>query len=152
MSAGHTPTPWSIDPNNGDIVSGPYNVTIPFACKDEDASFIVRAVNAHDELVEALNSPWSSPCPEGGAHCCCGCDNCCDCERPRAITPDWLNAETCIENVMIALDDATLSSEDGPIDTVVSSGDLLVILSLAGAALRARVALSKALGNDGGEG
>lgn len=62
--------------------------------------------------------------------------------RPRLITPDWLNAETCIENVLDAYGADSLFSEDGPVDTMVSSGDLIVILSLAGAALRARQALS----------
>lgn len=96
MSAGHTPTPWSIDPRNGDIVSGPYNVTIPFACKDEDALFIVRAVNAHDELVEALR-------------------------RLARLTPEAANAS--------------------------DAHDLhLTVQAIA------ESALSKALGNDGGEG
>lgn len=93
-------------------------------------------------LREALEKPWSWPCPAGDEHCCCDCEECCDCERPRTITPDWLNADTCIENVMEALNTDTLFSEDGPVDTMVSSGDLMVILSLAGAAFHARAALT----------
>lgn len=53
--------------------------------------------------------------------------------------PDWLNAETCIENAEIAYDDS-IEDEDGPVDTVVSSGDLGVLIGLARHALGHRLA------------
>jgi Lar family restriction alleviation protein len=96
-----------------------------------------------ERLREALELAWSWPCPEGGGHCCCECDECCDCGWPVSIEPDWTSAETCIGNALDAYANASTHSEDGPVDTVVSSGDLYVILSLAGAAFHARRALSR---------
>lgn len=107
-----------------------------------EASYRVASASTSSALREALEQPWNWPCPAGDDHCCCDCEECCDCERPRFVKPDWLNAETCIENVMEALSSDTLFSEDGPVDTMVSSGDLMVILSLAGAAFHAHRALS----------
>lgn len=61
----------------------------------------------------------------------------------------WANAETCIENAQIAYDDS-IEDEDGPIDTVISSGDLGVVIELAKRAIAARnTALSPALDNTG---
>jgi protein-disulfide isomerase-like protein with CxxC motif len=54
---------------------------------------------------------------------------------------DWINAETCIENAEAYIDDESLCDEDGPVDTVVPSGDLYVLIGLAKAAVRARAAL-----------
>jgi hypothetical protein len=51
--------------------------------------------------------------------------------------PDWLNAEVCIENAEIAYDDS-LCDEDGPVDTVISAGDLGVLIGLAKHALKSR--------------
>ena len=56
------------------------------------------------------------------------------------VVPDWLNAETCIENADIAYDDS-LCDDDGPVDTVISSGDLGVLIGLAKYALANRAAL-----------
>lgn len=47
-----------------------------------------------------------------------------------ALEPDWINADTCIENAEIAYEDST-EDEDGPVDTVISSGDLGVLIGLA---------------------
>ena len=56
----HTPTPWKVD-GNSDVFSGdPSKGTRKdIACIQsdnyaEDAEFIVRACNAHDDLLEAL--------------------------------------------------------------------------------------------------
>lgn len=51
----------------------------------------------------------------------------------------WLNAETCIENAEIAYEDST-EDEDGPVDTVISSGDLGVLIDLARYAVATRAA------------
>lgn len=68
--------------------------------------------------------------------CCCGIgEACCDCGALRE--PDWANAATCIENAEIAFGDST-ESEDGPVDTVISSGDLGVLIGLAQWALATR--------------
>ena len=40
--AEHTPGPWRVD-EAGDIVSGPYNVCIPYATKPEDKALIAAA-------------------------------------------------------------------------------------------------------------
>lgn len=53
-----------------------------------------------------------------------------------AIEPDWLNAATCIENMQIAYDDATQDEDETPVDTVVSAGDLGVLIGLAEYAVR----------------
>lgn len=50
MTAQHTPTPW--DEQCG-IVSGNGSMVATFGT-EEDAALCVRAVNAHDALVEAL--------------------------------------------------------------------------------------------------
>jgi hypothetical protein len=64
----HTPTPWAISPgtDSPDIKSetGDYVVSTGWSgyggeamageMSEEDAAFIVRAVNSHDKLVEAL--------------------------------------------------------------------------------------------------
>lgn len=51
----------------------------------------------------------------------------------------WLNADTCIENAEIAYDDST-EDEGGPVDTVISSGDLGVLIDLARYAVSTRAA------------
>jgi hypothetical protein len=63
--------------------------------------------------------------------------------------PDWINAETCIENMQIAYDDALEADpfDDGnpiPIDTCVDAGDLGVLIGLAkyAVSIRARATLS----------
>lgn len=58
----HTPTPWNV--NQGRITAdgvtvatsyAPSNATVnSIALRDANAAFIVRACNAHDELVEIL--------------------------------------------------------------------------------------------------
>lgn len=53
--AGHTPGPWSIDPANGDIVSGPYNVAILYACKPED-KFLMASAPELLAVLERVNS------------------------------------------------------------------------------------------------
>lgn len=57
--AEHTPTPWrvgSLAPQGIGVWArqGPINVQPAIAAGLDDAAFIVRAVNAHDALVEAL--------------------------------------------------------------------------------------------------
>ena len=59
--------------------------------------------------------------------------------------PDWHNAETCIDNMQIAYDDALEADpfDDGnpvPTDTVVDAGDLGVLIGLARYAARHRPA------------
>jgi len=58
----------------------------------------------------------------------------------KACAPDWLNAETCISNAEIAYEDS-IEDEDGPVDTVISSGDLGVVIGLAKHALAMRSSL-----------
>lgn len=61
QSAAHTPTPWHVGMNPGPIVYGQKGEQIA-NCRDmltndeckENAAFIVRAVNAHDEMLAAL--------------------------------------------------------------------------------------------------
>jgi hypothetical protein len=54
----HTPTPWDYYENDGEpaIVTndGTWRGTVAKVELSEDAAFIVRACNAHDALVEAL--------------------------------------------------------------------------------------------------
>jgi hypothetical protein len=61
----HTPTPWMVGPEyydnpKGDMKAGYIGsfadeATSVFRCaKPEDAAFIVKAVNCHDELLKAL--------------------------------------------------------------------------------------------------
>lgn len=54
------------------------------------------------------------------------------------IEPDWLNAETCIENAQIAYGDATEDEDGTPVDLVAAAGDIGVLLGLARYALDAR--------------
>ncbi len=52
----HTPTPWTHNPEMSDSsISGP-NGVVARALHSWDAAFIVRAVNAHEELLEALKA------------------------------------------------------------------------------------------------
>lgn len=62
MSApGTTPGPWSIDPNNGDIDSGPYNVCIPYALIKADAHLIAASPALYDALVACVKDmEWSN--------------------------------------------------------------------------------------------
>lgn len=50
----HTPTPW--EARNGSIypVKSDGTAIAQFVIKQEDADFIVRACNSHEELLEAL--------------------------------------------------------------------------------------------------
>lgn len=53
MTTNHTPTPWRVNTFNGDrqeVLDANGNN----ACVKANAAFIVRACNAHDELVAAL--------------------------------------------------------------------------------------------------
>lgn len=54
----HTPTPWTFDGNCGGYISQS-GERIARAYALNDAAFIVRAVNCHDELVEALSNARS---------------------------------------------------------------------------------------------
>ncbi len=56
----HTPTPWHIESvavgafkSVVSLVSGTDGKVTNITCSDADAAFIVRAVNAHDAMVEA---------------------------------------------------------------------------------------------------
>lgn len=54
-AAGHTPTPWRIsaDPEAGDrLIINDAGLIIVKRPSHEDAAYIVRAVNAHEELVK----------------------------------------------------------------------------------------------------
>jgi hypothetical protein len=55
----------------------------------------------------------------------------------QSFAPDWINAETCIENAKIAYEDS-LCDDYGPVDTVISSGDLYVLIGLAETAFKVR--------------
>ncbi len=54
----HTPTPWEVGFNKADrtyhIVDCIGGSTMAFSADEENAAFIVRAVNAHEELLHAL--------------------------------------------------------------------------------------------------
>jgi hypothetical protein len=75
----HSPTPWSIAPTSEEfgwavfIVDADEADVIHFVCprdiNDADAAFIVRAANAHEALVEALDRTlsWLTSYPGGGA-------------------------------------------------------------------------------------
>ncbi|GAA3794804.1 hypothetical protein GCM10022600_15260 [Qipengyuania pelagi] len=105
-----------------------------------------------DAVREALERPAPTPCEEGGAHCCCCADTCRDCDQPVMLEPDWQNAETCLTNIAIALANNTTFSEDGPVDTVVSSGDLQCLFSLANVAAYVRhTAIRNEAADTGGE-
>ena len=58
-TAQHTPTPWRLG-RWGTSIVGPAGDVIalegPHAAPEHDLAFIVRAVNAHDALVEALQA------------------------------------------------------------------------------------------------
>ena len=61
MKANHTATPWQVHiattTRNGYDVESTKGVLIAYNLRDKaNAAFIVRAVNAHDELVEALRT------------------------------------------------------------------------------------------------
>lgn len=80
----HTPTPWRIEPEPDDeyIIRGANDEWIanntpyyPSAPSGDDAAFIVKAVNSHDKLVEALrdvlarmdrSEEWWIDCPDRG--------------------------------------------------------------------------------------
>jgi hypothetical protein len=62
-----TPTPWKLALTDDTIIRGPdgsyiaavtgdYNSESDWPCMEANAAFIVRAVNAHDDLVTALKS------------------------------------------------------------------------------------------------
>lgn len=54
----HTPTPWQLqtspDMRRPHLIHGQYGAIARVERKGGDAAFIVRAVNAHDDLVAAL--------------------------------------------------------------------------------------------------
>lgn len=50
----HTPLPWHIGKSNPHVVYGADMTSINQCRTNEDAAFIVRAVNNHDALVNAL--------------------------------------------------------------------------------------------------
>lgn len=57
MTTNHTALPWQVSPLNPDIVQTADKTTIAETYAkncDANAAFIVRCVNAHDELVAAL--------------------------------------------------------------------------------------------------
>lgn len=64
----HTPTPWHTDPGIGDGCvwakekTGQHTARLKTICRTsiDDAAFIVRAVNSHDELVAVLKGIVSS--------------------------------------------------------------------------------------------
>lgn len=75
----HTPTPWRVEaePEGGYSIEGADGESVmidtayyPVTPTPENAAFIVRAVNSHDKLVEALRyyasaEAWMSPQIEG---------------------------------------------------------------------------------------
>lgn len=51
----HAPTPWYIHPDSPSVIREPENDCIVcYHCDINDARFIVRAVNSHDELIGVL--------------------------------------------------------------------------------------------------
>lgn len=70
----HTPTPWYIESvavnafkSAVSLVSETGGKITNINCSDADAAFIVRAVNAHDALVEAIDYLLTAAEPEGMA-------------------------------------------------------------------------------------
>lgn len=47
---------WEIDPSNGDIVSGPFNVCIPYETRPEDKAAIVALHNAARSMIAELTA------------------------------------------------------------------------------------------------
>lgn len=70
--AAHTPTPWSVVKVDGGfrIDAESFTVAIvkaplyPFDSAKEDAEFIAKACNAHDELVSLLREMYKSCTPD----------------------------------------------------------------------------------------
>ncbi len=60
VSGGHTPGPWVVD-DAGDIVSGPYNVCIPYATKPEDKALMAAAPDLLAALENVLDA-YSDAC------------------------------------------------------------------------------------------
>lgn len=54
MNTNHTQTPWEIHPGSPSVVRDTDGNIVAEGCGNKDADFIVRAVNAHDELLAAL--------------------------------------------------------------------------------------------------
>lgn len=54
MGKQHATTPWSFDDWDGDFLAAKGNVID--VTDDENAEFIIRAVNSHDALLEALRN------------------------------------------------------------------------------------------------
>lgn len=79
----HAPTPWQwIDTG---ILTDAQGDEVDTCClyDEADAAFIIRAVNAHDELVAALHGllhiadaleESHEPLSDDGANCCMACD------------------------------------------------------------------------------
>lgn len=99
----HTPTPWHInhDRNEQPNIYGPTNddwvAVCPHQCVQQlqvianaNAEFIVRACNAHDELLEALKSASAAACDaycerEVDEHGYAEVAHAPDCDRVRAV-------------------------------------------------------------------
>lgn len=66
----------------------------------------------------------------------------------QEFKPDWINAQTCIENAIAAYDDSVCMRADDdadeaiPVNTDIMSGDLSTLIGLANVALRARSMLA----------
>jgi hypothetical protein len=96
MSAQHTPSPWRVVRNYHDriYIVGPRNdgkstisdricsVQQPRAGGGGNADFIVRACNAHEELLAALKALTDPPYPDGFCHKgICSEEKCTRCSR-----------------------------------------------------------------------
>lgn len=95
-----------------------------------------RAIEDGEAELQAVAPAPHSASPSGSTNSAFGA-------VPR-FSPDWLNAEVCIENALIAYEDS-LCDDDGPVDTVISSGDLGVLIGLAELAAPLRDALNEAV-------
>lgn len=103
-------------------------------------------------VLKLLDGPVPTPCEDGAQHCCCECAQCCDCDQARMVEPDWQNAEVCLQNIAADISNGTIFSEDGPVDTVVKTGDLQTLFGLACAAAYARQITRIDALTQGGEG
>ncbi|WP_242136976.1 hypothetical protein [Sphingomonas sp. TREG-RG-20F-R18-01] len=66
MSApGTTPGPWFVDSVNGDIVSGPVNVSILYATKAEDRILMAASQKLYDACAAAEDFLAAMPADDG---------------------------------------------------------------------------------------
>ena len=68
MTQQHTPTPWTqrnIGPHEYNITDGE-GYSVAHSWNNDDAAFIVTAVNAHDDLVAALTATLANVCQAHG--------------------------------------------------------------------------------------